>query len=252
MRISLKNVSFAYDKTDVLRGVNLEFDSGEFLAIIGPNGGGKSTLLKLILALETARSGSVEIDGRSAASQRGRLGFVPQSIPFAQSFPITALEVVQMGLLRGVGGYGAAARAAARAALARVGLAGFEARQLGELSGGQRQRVFVARALATGAEVLLLDEPTASIDPAGQVEIFELLRELNAAGTGVIVVCHDVGLAMGFAGRVAFVSGELVLHEAARGGHGAEFIRHLRGSHEHFCAVEVFAGRCNGECLFHR
>lgn len=260
MEILVKNVGFSYGRDEILRGVNLEFDSREFLAIIGPNGGGKSTLLKLILSLLTPTSGEILINSAPAVLARQNLGFVPQNIPFASNFPLTALEVVKMGLLKGVGGYDKSAQQTARDALSQVGLSGFENAQLGALSGGQRQRVFVARALASRAKILLLDEPTASIDPRGAIEIFELLKELNADGIGVIVVCHDVSLALNFASKVAFVNQTLVLHHtpAAAASKNSEFLNHLQHSHEHFCGVELTLGACEcrlakrGECSFLR
>lgn len=141
MEILVKNVGFSYGRDEILKGVNLEFDSREFLAIIGPNGGGKSTLLKLILSLLTPTSGEILINSTPAVLARQNLGFVPQNIPFASNFPLTALEVVKMGLLKGVGGYDKSAQQTARDALSQVGLSGFENAQLGALSGGQRQRV---------------------------------------------------------------------------------------------------------------
>ncbi len=242
MQISLKNVSFAYDKELILKNANLEFGSGEFLSIIGPNGGGKSTLLKLILSLVSANSGEVLVGGLPARQMRHMLGFVPQNIPLNSAFPISVLEVALMGRVKKMLGYDKNDKKAALEVLEKVGLKGLEKRRIYELSGGQRQRAYIARALVTGAKVLVLDEPTASIDPAGQVQIFELLRELNRAGVGIIVVCHDVNLALSFASRVAFVNREIVLHESPQNSH---FLQHLQTHHKHFCGVEMTLQNCD-------
>ena len=164
--ISVRNLSFGYDENLVFESINLEYDCKDFLAIIGPNGGGKSTLLKLMLGLNKPSGGTIEVFGQEPASVSKAVGYVPQNIPINQSFPMRVLEVVLMGRIdkKLFGFYGKDDKIEAEAALERVGMGEFTRQKIGELSGGQRQRVYIARALCAKAKILMLDEPTASID----------------------------------------------------------------------------------------
>jgi zinc transport system ATP-binding protein len=206
--------------------VDLSVDQGEFLGLVGPNAGGKSTLLKLILGLLEPQKGRVVVLDRPPAQARRLLGYVPQHPGFARDFPITVEQVVLMGCLgqghgwrRWVGGWTAADRAAARAALLEVQAADLAQRQIGTLSGGQLQRVLVARALVGEPRLLILDEPTANIDQRMEGEIFDLLRALNTRMT-ILVVSHDIAFISAYVNRVACLNRTLVCHrtEAIDGG----------------------------------
>ncbi len=175
--VSCRNLSFGYGNARVLDDVSFEVAGGESLAIIGPNGGGKSTLLKLLLGLETPESGVLEVFGKPAGRSRRKMGYVPQAVRFDPLYPVSALDIVLMGRLDrlGVGFFSKKCRAIAEHALATVHLSGFEKRPFSALSGGERQRVMIARALACEPEMLLLDEPTANIDLSIEEQFVETL-----------------------------------------------------------------------------
>lgn len=215
--IELKGVSYAYDGPSVLSRVDLAVPRGEFLGIVGPNAGGKSTLLKLILGLIEPGAGTVEVLGTTPTRARRRLGYVPQYPAFARDFPITVEQVVLMGRLgrgRWFGGYSASDRVVARRAMSETEVDHLAGRHIQHLSGGQLQRVLVARALAAEPEILLLDEPTANIDQRMESDIFDLLRGLNERMT-ILVVSHDVAFISGYVHRVACLNRTLVCHDTA-------------------------------------
>ena len=192
--IEIQNLNFSYNSQPVLRDVNLTVNQGDFVAMIGPNGGGKTTLLKLMLGLLDAASGTVRIFNKRPQDVSHRIGYVPQDVNINKNFPVSALDVVLMGRLkpgRGWSRHSPRDRRAAIHALDQVAMKKFRDHRIGELSGGQKQRIFVARALVTDPELLFLDEPTASIDTKGQNEFYSLLKELNKTIT-IIVVSHDL------------------------------------------------------------
>ncbi|MDJ0740011.1 MAG: metal ABC transporter ATP-binding protein [Gammaproteobacteria bacterium] len=217
--IELQAVDFAYANTRVLSGIDLQVEDGEFIGIVGPNAGGKSTLLKLILGLLTPQSGSIRVLGRTPRQASRQIGYVPQYPSFPRDFPISVEQVVQLGLLgagaqRGVLNrlwHTGSARDDVYRALDEVEAGAIAKRQIGSLSGGQLQRVLLARALVGRPRVLILDEPTANIDQRVESEIFDLLNQLNARMT-ILVVSHDVAFISGYVGRVACVNRTLVCH----------------------------------------
>lgn len=232
--IRVWDLSFAYGAAPVLEGVNLEVGAGEFLGIVGPNAGGKSTLLKLILGLLAPQAGRIRVLGNPPAAASRLVGYVPQYPSFPRDFPITVEQAVLLGRIGGrgrqhagasglhnplpgwlaalrPGGYGRADRAAARQALEEVEAADLAQRRIGSLSGGQLQRVLLARALAGEPRILILDEPTANIDQRLEGDIFDLLRRLNARLT-ILVVSHDIGFISSYVGRVACVNRTLICH----------------------------------------
>ena len=212
--IEARNLDFAYNRQQVLRGVNLNIQSGDFMAMIGPNGGGKTTLLKLMLGLLNPNSGTIQIFGRTPQDISHRIGYVPQDIHINQNFPISASDVVLMGKLkpgRGWSRHSKEDRRAALQALDHVGMEKYRDHRVGELSGGQKQRVFIARALVTDPDILLLDEPTASIDTKGQNDFYALLKELNRKIT-IIVVSHDLMVISRYVKSVACVNQRLHYH----------------------------------------
>lgn len=247
--IKIRNLNFSYDKQVVLEDINLEYSSDEFLAIIGPNGGGKSTLLKLILGLLKPQSGEIKLFGKEPSEVSKFIGYVPQNFLSNQSFPMMVLEVVLMGLIdkKIFGFYSKDEKALALSALEKVGMREFANARIGELSGGQRQRVYIARALCANAKVLILDEPTASIDTKGQAEIYEILKGINANGAGVVLVSHDLNIVLNYATKIAYVSKNLHIHKTHENLAKREFIEHLARTHSHFCDVEIALGECGCE-----
>jgi len=219
--IALHEVQFRYGgaarRPPVLEAVNLEVAEGEFLGLVGPNGGGKSTLLKLVLGLLEPERGSVRVFGRPPREGRALLGYVPQFRTFASDFPISVVRAVLQGRLgqtRRLFGYRREDHAVALRALAAVSMAELAERPLATLSGGQLQRVLIARALACAPRILLLDEPTANVDAQVESSLFDLLRELNRELT-IVVVSHDVGFISGYVSRVACLNRRLVCHETS-------------------------------------
>jgi len=232
--IEIKNLSFSYDKQKILENINLNVEERDFLAIIGPNGGGKSTLLKLILGINPIKDGSIQTFGEVPQKNLSQIGYVPQNTNVNTDFPIKVLEVVLMGHIgekSPLFGYGKEEKMCAMGALSQVGMEAFANKKIGELSGGQRQRVMIARALCAHPKILILDEPTASIDIDGQKLIYELLKELNSYIT-IIVVSHDISVIMKYANKVVHINKRLNSHE----------ILNLDLSHQcnHFCEVEMF------------
>jgi zinc transport system ATP-binding protein len=214
--VDLRNVWLTLRREPVLEDVSLTINEGEFLGLIGPNGAGKTVLLKVILGLLRPDRGSVRVLGMSAAEARGKVAYVPQYASFDADFPIRVIDVVLMGrLARGrlLRWHTSADRARALAALDEVGLTGLAGRQVGKLSGGQVQRVLIARALAVDARLMLLDEPTASLDPRAGGELYRLLEDLTARMT-VVLVSHDVGVMYRHVGKVACLNRRLHYHES--------------------------------------
>jgi zinc transport system ATP-binding protein len=205
--IEVDNLSFAYQEFAVLRDVTFRVQEGECVGIIGPNGGGKTTLLKLLMGFLKPTEGTIQFCGRPSIQEYPRIAYVPQVMRFDRLFPITVLEVVLMGLLSQLPWYGRyhqASRQAAIDALDKVGMTGFEERAFGTLSGGQAQRVLIARALVSQPDLLLLDEPTASVDVQAQGEIYTFLQKLRGKMT-ILMVTHDLNVAINFVDKVICV-----------------------------------------------
>ncbi len=199
--IQLRNVGFDYENTRALSDINIDIARGEFIAVIGPNGGGKTTLMRLILGLLSPTQGEVRIFGEQPGTYPTRIGYVPQHSNTSPGFPASVEQVVLMGLAQGntIGGkrrgirYSREERAQAEHAMRRAGVLDLHKRRLNELSGGQRQRVLIARALITRPELLILDEPLSNIDPYGRQCILETLTGLDSQTT-VVMVSHDLGI----------------------------------------------------------
>jgi zinc transport system ATP-binding protein len=215
--VEIKDLDFAYGGEAVLEDVNLNVRQKDFMAVIGPNGGGKTTLLKLMLGLLAPAKGTVRVDGKPPQEASPCIGYVPQDVHANHSFPITAIDVVTMGKLapeKRLFRRSAANRREAMAALERMEMEAHADKKIGMLSGGQRQRVFIARALVAQPKLLLLDEPTASIDTKGQADFYRLLRELNQEMT-VLVVSHDLLVISRYVKSVACVNKKLHYHDQA-------------------------------------
>jgi len=235
--IDIKNLSFAYDKQIILENINLKVEEKDFLAIIGPNGGGKSTLLKLILGMNPLKIGSISVLGKKPTQSLTQIGYVPQNTNINTDFPIKVIEVVMMGHVEGkqpLFGYGKHEVLCATGALEQVGMADFVHTKIGSLSGGQRQRVMIARALCAHPKILILDEPTSSIDITGQREIYELLKTLNEYIT-VIVVSHDISVILEYANKAAHVNKNLSYHDIS----DKKQTFHKHSNDEHFCEIEL-------------
>ena len=212
--VEIKDVSFGYNGRTVLDQVNLAIEPGDFMAMIGPNGGGKTTLAKLMLGLLRPAAGSIRILGRSPAAAAHHIGYVPQNTNINPDFPISVLDVVLMGQLQPGSRrmrHSRQNRVLAHEALDKMGMGAHCQRRIGELSGGQRQRVFIARALVCEPQILLLDEPTAHIDTKGQTDLYQLLSSLNQQMT-IVVVSHDLLLLAPHVKSVACVNNRLHYH----------------------------------------
>ncbi len=212
--IKLDDVIFSYNRIPVVENISLSIREEEFLGIIGPNAGGKSTLLKLILGLLQPDKGKVTVMGISPLYGRSRIGYVPQYPSYVRNFPISVEEVVTLGRLAvtsSIIGFNKVDKAFAHKALKAVEIDGIAKRQIDTLSGGQAQRMLIARALVSEPEILVLDEPTANIDVRAEEDIFALLKQYNEHMT-IIVVSHDIGFISGYVDRVGCLNRTLVCH----------------------------------------
>ncbi len=215
--IELKNVDFSYNHHAILKDVNIRVYANDFIAVIGPNGGGKTTLLKLMIGLLQVDHGSVRIMGQPPQKVSHRVGYVPQDVNANKNFPISVMDVVLMGCLRSDRIWTHPTkmdRTSAKEALEKMEMLKYHKRRIGELSGGQRQRVFIARALAGKPEILFLDEPTTSVDTHGQTELYSLLKELNKNVT-ILVISHDLMVVSSYVKSVICVNQCVHQHDAA-------------------------------------
>ncbi len=216
--IEMKDVSVSLGDKKVLENVNVTLDEGTFLGMIGPNGGGKTTLLKVLLGLITPDKGEVHIHGKTPSNISDEVGYVPQYSNFDAQFPISVWDVVLMGRVGKLGWnpfYSKEDKKIAERSLKMVNMEDYRDRQISELSGGQQQRVLIARALTTEPKILLLDEPTASIDEKVQSNIYELLKDLNEKkDMTIILVSHDIGVISSYVNKVACLNKYLIYHDS--------------------------------------
>ncbi len=244
--LTIESLSFSYDKEIILQSINLTVEERDFLAIIGPNGGGKSTLLKLILGLLKPQKGTISILGSPPQHNRSAIGYVPQNTNINTHFPIRVIEVVMMGFIgekRPLFGYTPQQHHRAMAILKEVGMESFAHAKIGSLSGGQRQRIMIARALCANPKILLLDEPTSSIDVKGQREIYNLLKKLNQSIT-IIVVSHDISVILEYANKTAHINRHLAYHDISN----KKETFHIHDPQEHFCEVELLQMLGSSHC----
>ncbi|OGR17468.1 MAG: manganese ABC transporter ATP-binding protein [Desulfobacterales bacterium GWB2_56_26] len=193
--IEVEHLTVSYHARAALLDVSVRIERDQLIGVIGPNGAGKSTFIKAILGFIKPDVGSVTINGQDVQKAKGKVAYVPQRGSVDWDFPVTVREVALMGRYQRIPWYAspsAADRDAARDALAMVRMEEFADRQIGELSGGQQQRVFLARALAQGSDILLLDEPFAGVDAATERAILEVLERAKKAGKTLVVVHHDL------------------------------------------------------------
>lgn len=210
--IILENVSFAYNQRRVLEDVDLLIEKEEFASIVGPNGGGKTTLLKLILGLIKPDKGTIRICGKSPGKAGHQMGYMPQYAYLDMNFPATVMDVVLMGrLAKNSLWFSKKDRAEALNAIDTVGMTAFVHSGFNELSGGQRQRILIARALCSRPSILLLDEPTANVDQQTEENLFSILQRLNSKMT-ILLVSHDLGFVSKYVKSVICVNRKVVIH----------------------------------------
>ncbi len=250
--ISLRNVSVYRDGRALLDGVNLSLSAGEFTAVIGPNGGGKSTLLKVMLGLIDVDEGEVLLMGKRPSAVRSRVGYVPQQVVNQPGFPIRVSEVVAMGLPVGRSrGFSLRQRQRdrIRAALDEVGVGDLVDRPFHALSGGQRQRVYIARALIGEPEILLFDEPTANIDPDGTYCFHELLERLHKRMT-MLMVSHDFSVTAPMVDSVACVNSRLIYNADSQ--LNREMLALIYGVHTDACPMGCYLSDLSNLVIEHQ
>ncbi len=225
--LEIKNLYFKYDKQIVLENINLNVENGDFLAIIGPNGGGKSTLIKLIISLLTPTKGEIKLYKKD-------IGYVPQNTNINIQFPIQVKDVVSLGFKNTK-----ETRQKVINALEKVDMINYQNSKISNLSGGQRQKVFIARALFNNPSILVLDEPTANIDVKGQENIYQLLKKLNKKKT-IIMVSHDISVILKYATKVAYINKNIYMHKVPD-------LKNITKD-EHFCEVELMSMLENCSC----
>ncbi len=237
--IQLSDVSFAYGDEMVLEHVTIPVHRGDYLAIVGPNGGGKSTLLRVLLGLETPRSGSVSLFGQDIKKFKGwkKIGYVSQLATHIDvNFPMTVQEVVLMGRFPRLGLLqlpGKKDHEAVENALKEVGMWEYRDRRIGDLSGGQKQRVFIARCLAGEPEVIILDEPTVGVDVKTQKQFYALLQKLNTTmNLTLILVTHELDVVDHEATEIAYINKTLVYHGVPKNFVHTEYFARLSGKED--------------------
>lgn len=214
--IDVNNINFNYNETKVLENVNLEVHKGDFLGLVGPNGSGKTTLLRIILGLNKPKTGTINLFGKKINKFKDykKIGYVPQKATnIDQTFPATVKEIISTGTMKKV------TFKEIQTALKTVNMTQFANRKIGKLSGGQQQRIFIARALLSKPELIILDEPTTGIDKESRDAFYELLHKLNKKGITIILVSHDTGTITKYVTKVACLNKTLYFH----------------GTHKEFC-----------------
>ncbi len=237
--IEIKRLFFKYESDYILEDINATIYDKEYIAVIGPNGGGKSTLLRLILGLLEPTKGEILLYGKPPALQKEIIGYLPQHINFNLHMPLTAQTVILQGRLRANKlYYDDQDYQALQNVAQKLGIVHLLQRKISNLSGGQRQKVLLARALITEPKILILDEPTASVDLSAQKEIYLLLKELPITK---IVVSHDINIIFEGVQRVFYINRKLFIHE--------NIPIAITPKEGHFCEMELFEElrrQCNG------
>ena len=211
--VELKQVTTGYNRSRVLDDVNLRVMPGDFVGLLGPSGSGKTTLLRTILGAVPARSGEVRVDGKQVRGRRNRAGYVPQLETIDWNFPVTVEETVMMGRTMSNAWFPwfkKQERQLAYDMMERLGIAGLAKRHIRQLSGGQQQRVFLARALVSNPNLLLLDEPTAGVDVKTRDDVMHLLHDLNHAGVTIILSTHEINTVAVHLPRIVCLNGTIV------------------------------------------
>jgi len=235
--LEIKNLYFKYDREMVLENINFSLKDKEFMAIIGPNGGGKTTLLKLILGFLKPYKGEIKIYGKSPDKISELIGYVPQHTNFSLDIPITVFDIVLQGRLKkGKFFYDKLDREKSEEVLETLKIKEFKNRKIKDLSGGQRQKVLIARALVSEPKIIVMDEPTSAIDPTGQKEILDLIENLEITR---VVVSHDIKILLRKVDKIAFVNKKAIIHEGPKLNIPKD---------KHFCEVELIEFLKDGSC----
>jgi zinc transport system ATP-binding protein len=232
--IELTNINFSYNHVPILENITLNVYEKDFLGIIGPNGGGKTTLIKIVLGLLKPTRGKITIFGKPPAKGRSLIGYVPQAFNFHRDFPITVLDVVLMGQLRKtkIGHrYALKDKTIAQSVLEQVEMFAFKDRPISNLSGGQLQRVMIARALISKPKLLILDEPLSNIDSRWQTSFYQLLRQLKQS-MAIMLVTHDTSALLTYVDQVACLNRQLYYHGPTKEG-----LQHLSDAYQ--CPIEL-------------
>lgn len=210
--VEINHVSLKFNEQLILEDINFSIEEKDFIAIIGPNGGGKTTLLKVILGILTPDKGQVKVFGRKPNKAKDLMGYLPQRLDFDHDFPINVFETVLMGRYHGLlKKYSTKDHDAVIEALKNVEMDKFKDRQISKLSGGQLQRVFIARAIVRDPKLLIMDEPMASIDPEMQRSFYELMSRLKNK-MAIVLVSHDVGAVSSHVDKIACLNQKLYFH----------------------------------------
>lgn len=241
--LRVEDVSLSYEKRTVLSGLDFAVEKGDYLCIVGENGSGKSTLIRALLGLKGVSEGRIVWD---ASVRKGGIGYLPQQNGAQRDFPASVEEIVRSGCLNRrvlMPFYSAADRRAARTHLEEMGIADLKSRSFGQLSGGQQQRVLLARALCATRSVLLLDEPTAGLDPHVTADLYELIAKINASGITIIMVTHDLAAAMRDSSHILHIARHPLFFgrtaDYADSPAGRHFLgEHEREDHAHACPFE--------------
>lgn len=231
--INIENVWVIRDNTTLLEDVTLSVEKNDFLSIIGPNGAGKTTLLKVILGLIQPDKGSATVFNKSPQKGRKNIGYLSQRIQFDPQFPISVFDVVLMGRYKLFSRYTKKDKSSTQSALETVNMSEFAHRQIGNLSGGELQRVFLARALVREPDLLLLDEPTAGIDPEMRKSFYELLVNLNET-MAIVLVTHDISVVSVYVDSIVCLNRKLYYHGGSEGA-----LEKLEDVYQ--CPIEVLA-----------
>ncbi len=213
--VEIRNLYAGYNGESVLRDINLSIEESDFIGLIGPNGGGKTTLLKVILGLLEPKKGEIRVMGQPPTRGRQHIGYVPQSNVYDLDFPIRVRDVVRMGRLgpnRLFKSYNDEDNAIVMERLAWVDMLDHKDESLSELSGGQRQRVYIARALVNEPRLLLLDEPTVSVDIEARERIYSLLHKINENGVTIVLVSHDMNVISSYVKTIGCLNRSLYYH----------------------------------------
>ena len=235
--VEVKNLYFKYEKEWVLENINFILKDKEFMAIIGPNGGGKTTLLKLILGFLKPTKGEIKIYGKSPKENSLLIGYVPQYTNFALDLPITVFDIVLQGRLKkGKFFYSKEDKEKAKEVLNTLNIFNLKDKKIKNLSGGERQKVLIARALVSDPKLLVMDEPTSAIDPKGQKEILDLIESFNISR---IVVSHDIKILLRKVDKIAYIHKKAIIHEGPKLKIPVD---------KHFCEVELIDFLKEKEC----
>lgn len=239
--IKASQLNYSYNsKSNVLENINFEVYKNDFVALIGPNGGGKSTLLKIILGLFSPDSGDIKVFGKMPQNIRDNIAYVPQYSQLDLDYPISVFEVVSSALLgrkRIASRFSRQEKASVKKTLEDMKLSDLADRAIGELSGGQRQRVLLARALVRHPQLLILDEPTNNVDLASGSDLYELLHHLNQQGMSIIVVSHDVSVVSKYVNRVFCLNKKMICNKADKITGHCDFDDFLHVHHSQECII---------------